>query len=233
METLLSPLSPEALSLIISFCDDLPSLAKLARVSRHLHQLTLPHLYCHLSLKANFESGTRHLRDVTFLMLRNPETAAMVKHFTLRDPYKTQHFEEPPDTCEWRGWPQHPELDTLLKDAIRIQLGPSTEPDSTPANGIADQTADKKAQLWFKLARAGFNEAATLALLLPNLVNLRTMDVAFKRETLGLGQEAGLEDCTHFLEEMFERATTGRIIIQDRPMFGRLTDIMLIDSDDK
>ena len=240
MSTSLEILSEDVLDLIISFIDHLPVLAVLARVSKHFNRLTLPHLYANVSfVGAASDTGTKHLRPLTFLMLQKPQLAALVRALTLRSAYASEDIRRPiGDEPGWIGWPQHSGLDVALKTAIKAQLGRDTEAATGPlatheaaTKDENDEAAEDEAEKCFQLVRAGFNEAAILALLLPNLVNLQSMDVPFVQEYDELGE--GFSVQSHFIMKMFERAATRQKLVQNRPIFGGLTDVIISGTNDK
>ena len=239
MSSLSELLSAELLNLIIGFIDDLPSLAVLARVSKLFNRLTLPHLYANVSLVgAVSDMGTKHLRPLAFLMLQQPQLAALVRTFTLRHAYRCEHVNGPIDwEPGWIGWPDTGS-DAIIKTAIKAHLGQNTEAATGPVASrdavieVRNEDAVRdEAEQWFQIVRAGFNEAAIFALLLPNLINLQSIDVPFQREYGGLGEGSSVQ--SQYIMKMFEQAATRQGLVQNQPSFGALTDIMIPGYDDK
>lgn len=230
MSISLASLSEEIIDNIIRLVDDLPSLVVLVRVSKSINRLTLPHLYENVSLiNAASDTGTRHLRSLTFLLLRSPQIASYVHTFTLRTVYATEHFEEPFDTDSGEdNWPDHPELDSVLRTAIEEQLSYN---DKTVARPDANDSVEDDLDGYFKIVRAGRNEAATISILLPKLVNLRSMDVPFDFEYNGLGEDLDRE--SFFISRMFERALPKKQSDAIQPSFRHLRSVMIPGADDK
>lgn len=225
-------LSEEVVSLIIGCGHDLPTMAVLARTSKRFHRLTLPHLYAHVSLldhKRSSGVGTRHLRSLTFLMLQRPQLAALVRAFTFRGTYATRFRETSlvgqrrwMSRKNWPQWPQHPQLDDLLRTAVKLQT----------REDVDENAVDNEAARWFRIVRAGFNETAILALLLPNLVNLRSLDVVPEGNE-HKGQSPDVEGYRYFMLDMLVRASTRRVCIRQQPMFANLTDVVLLTQDER
>ncbi len=210
MRTSLEAFSEEILDRVVSFVDSSPDLAHLAYVSKRLNRITLPRLYADVSFKNNWaEYHTKNLLPFAFLMFQRPDLASLVQSFTLRPAYETTHAED--DVHDESAWPKHPDLDQTLKNTIAMH---TQEPDSR--------------QQWFEVVRARRNEAAILALLLPVLINLRSMDVPFQREYDGNGREKDSE----YTLEMLSRAAEGKFV-NELPMFTSLTDVMIPGVDDK
>jgi hypothetical protein len=208
MGTSLESLSDELLDRIVSFVDSSAHLALVARISKRCCRVASPHLYSNVSIiNVWSDLGAKHLRPFAFLMLQRPDLAALVQSFTLRSMYATEH-ENDATTAErdWECWPEVPDLDKVLTSAI--------------AKHVDNVGTSKK---WFTILRAGYNEAAILALLLPTLVNLRSMDIPFYQEYRGHGDEGDSE----YIMQMINRAERGREI------FNKLTDVMIPGTDDK
>ena len=198
-------LPDETVLRIISSVHSVSCLAILARVSRRFHNLCLPILYTNVAFRgADAGVGVKHLRSFALLMLQKPELAALVKSFSIRDNWSSwceeKHAEE-----VWH-WPDHPELDTILESAI-----------------IASVRNRKAARQSLDLVRNGRNEAAIIALILPMLPNIRSLDVVPEIEAYGDGGSGE----TYYLPSMWRRASNKEMASHGRSVFSSLVNIML------
>ncbi|KAL5345958.1 hypothetical protein ACLOAV_008988 [Pseudogymnoascus australis] len=83
MSPSLDSLSVELLDIIVSFVHPSPALCELALVSWKFNSLVTPHLYRHIVLYADGpEGGFTRMLPLTFLMLRKPSIASLVRSFT-------------------------------------------------------------------------------------------------------------------------------------------------------
>lgn len=240
MQVSLQGLSVEILDSIISFCNDRPSLAALARASKHLYRLTLPHLYRSISLSFSYDDQlTKHLRSLTTVLLQKPEVAALVQSLTIRPIYSTTYeSRDLEDKPEWNTWQESEDLDRLLRKAIEAQIASDSQPSEPPSTRTRAKKAGKdpkttdEVEKWLRLARARENEAPILALLLPNLVNLQALDVPFSRE-FGVATPENEAEDSRYIEKMFQRVEAGVTKLNGQPCFSKLTDVMLPGVDDK
>ena len=83
----LTALPPETVDCIVANLASQPiSLCNLARCSRQLYLCTVPHLYRHVIIQEAIEEGEQHdgrLEDLASLLIRRPDLAGLVRHFTL------------------------------------------------------------------------------------------------------------------------------------------------------
>jgi hypothetical protein len=212
MPVLLEMISEEILDRIVNCLDSLPSLASLARVSKRFNRITLPHLYAHVSfIGGAIDMGTKNLRPFTVLLLQKPHLAALVQSITLRDSYATEALDRPflEKPC-WKDWPSDADLESIFTAAVQ-------------AHGVPDEESKR----WVELLLNGSNEAAILALLLPVLVNLQSMDIAFDREWDGEGEQQ-----SQFVMKMLQRAGEA-VMVGGRPIFSKLADVIVPGRGDK
>ncbi len=204
-------LPDETVLRIINSVHSVSCLAFLARVSRRFHNLCLLILYTNVAFRgAGAGVGTKHLRSFALLMLQKPELAALVRSFSIRDNWSSWCEEKEAEEV-WR-WPDHPELDTILESAI-----------------IASVRNRKVARQWLDLVRNGRNEATIIALILPMLPNMRSLDVTFDIEAFGDGGSGE----TYYLPSMWQRASNKELASHGRIVFSSLVNIMLSGRDDK
>lgn len=202
----LEDLSEELLDRIVSCIDSLPSLAVLARVSNIFNRIALPHLYAHVSFNdANMSTGTKYLRPFTALMLEKPQLAVLVQSIRIRDSYTTGN---PINRKTWESWPSDIDLRSVFASAV--------QPHGLP---------EDKSNRWIEILLDGINEAAILALLLPVLVNLQSMDIPFDTEL-----QEDWDNDSRFISEMLQRALS--IAVEGEPIFSKLVDVMLAGTDD-
>lgn len=226
----LSTFPDEILALIIGHVDDLSCLAFLARTSKHFYELALPHLYADISLRGPegyfSNEGLQYFRPLALSLLQTPRLASLVHTFTIRGRYSTSHKQGPIEK-------QPPELETFLRSKISIRStqkakfeeGPTAHGTATHSNG--ENVVSAKAEQWFRHVRAGFNDAALLALLLPELVNLQSMDISFSP-----GREDELSDRPsnpEFVENMLEQAQSNQVCRRayELSMFSNLKDVLV------
>lgn len=86
MSISLTDLPPELLTLVVANVESQATLYNLARSSRHLYHFTIPHLYQSITIREKIrerEQRNGHLRNLTSLLIRKPDLARLVRHFTL------------------------------------------------------------------------------------------------------------------------------------------------------
>ena len=83
MSISLTNLPPELLTRIVANVESQATLYNLARSSRQLYFFTIPHLYQHITIQEEGEQQNGQLRNLTSLLIRKPDLAGLVRHFTL------------------------------------------------------------------------------------------------------------------------------------------------------
>jgi hypothetical protein len=214
MPTLLS-LSEELLVRVVNFVE-YRSLASLSRVSQTLNRLTTPQLYDTIDFEgASEDTGVTNLIPLTFHLLQNPEIASLVHSFSIRNQFgtegnlddlaPTEGDEVNDDDVLRKGWPQHPDLDSIIRKAVE---------------DVEDGEEEK--ETLFENVRNGTDEGAVLAILLPKLTNLRKLDLV--HGYLGPGS---------YLTRLLHKVTKREGPFQEEPAFINLTDVLIAGYDDK
>ena len=82
----LTALPPELFSCVVANIASPPTLCNLARCSRQLYLCTIPHLYRHVTIHEKVvlppERQNRRLKTLAVLLIRRPDLAGLVRHFT-------------------------------------------------------------------------------------------------------------------------------------------------------
>ena len=79
---------PEIVSCVLANIQSPPTLCNLARCSRQLYLYVIPHLYRHVRIEEGVrdeELQNGKLRKLTSLLIRRPDLARLVRHFTLHE----------------------------------------------------------------------------------------------------------------------------------------------------
>ncbi|KAL3419333.1 hypothetical protein PVAG01_09555 [Phlyctema vagabunda] len=200
----LESLSPELLAHIISFIPH-SWLSSVALVSRSLNQIATPELYATVDFAINYdEELITYLRPFAFLVLQKPSLASLVHSLSIRDEWTTEDSDTP-DSDTLKIWPDHTDLDQIVRKAVEHVEGSKEE-------------ADKL----FASARWHRNEGAILSILLPQLKKLQRLD-------LGHGELGGGE----YILRMLARDWTREVPSGTEPPFAQLTDVMVAGYEDK
>lgn len=152
-------LPEETISCITNHIESYESLKNMALCSSQFHRISVPCLYSHVHLRNEDTSSFIHLRDLTALLLRKPEYAHHVRHFTLRDDFQTgtdDNFLEENMKQETTQL----EIEEVFKEAIKKYSHSKEEEDK-----------------WLDDVARGGNEDALLGLLLPALFKLQRLDL--------------------------------------------------------
>ncbi|OBT65336.1 hypothetical protein VE03_04626 [Pseudogymnoascus sp. 23342-1-I1] len=218
MSPSLNSLSVELLDNIFSFVHPPSALCKLALVSWKFNSLATPHLYRHIFLDSDGPGGgfTRML-PFTFLMLRKPSIASLVRSFTFRGQFHNDDciMIDPDSQCDYDDdemrlpWPDHPERNGILRRVIE-EISQSEE-----------EELEWQQEL---LPRYAPNDAAIFPLLFISFPNLRRLDM----EICSFREEKEV-----FLERTFNRIVFSEPPFDVKPVFTQLTDIMIIGNHDK
>lgn len=101
----LTALPPELITYVITNIESQPTLYHLAQCSRQLYRYTIPHLYQHVTIHDEVrkgEQGNGRLQNLASLLIRRPDLAELVRHFTLHvarpSRVRAEPFEEPGDS---------------------------------------------------------------------------------------------------------------------------------------
>ena len=177
-----------------------PTLCNLARCSRQLHLCTIPHLYRHVDVLEILRRGEQQdgrLRTLASLLIRRPDLAGHVRHFTLRvlGPEHEESFNLP-------AGPEHLASPELVKVGRVF---------ATPANASSLSKEEKINSLGQFSPTHRSHYDLILALLLPALL---------KVEKLVL--HVDIECDTYYFEQMIRRAACRETPFDIRPPFEAL-----------
>lgn len=214
MSRSLDCLSVELLDIIVSFVHPPTALCELALVSWKFNSLATPHLYRHITLYSDGpEGGFTRMLPLTFLMLRKPSIASLVRSFTFRGQFHNEdcitidissQYDVDEDKCRL-PWPDHPELDGTLRRVI-MEVSHSEEEELEWQLEVLPRYAPK--------------DTAIFPLLLMSFPNLRRLDM----EICSLEED--------FLARIFNRIASSEPPFDVKPLFTQLTDIMIAGNDD-
>lgn len=82
----LTALPPELFSCVVANIESQPTLCNLARCSRQLHFCTVTHLYRYVTIQEVSRHGelqNEQIQNIASLLIRRPDLARLVRHFTL------------------------------------------------------------------------------------------------------------------------------------------------------
>jgi hypothetical protein len=169
------------------------TLKNAALVSKKWHNIAIPFLYRRIDINTLSLEFPRNkpskLRTLTALFLRNPDLANYVRHFSLRP--------------RWNSGNPHDRKTERSLEELRARVA-----DTEIANAIADAShSDKEQAIWLEQWQT---EDSLLALLLPCLTKLETLDLGFDKFRAS------------FVERMLHRAAQRRKPFDKRPAFERL-----------
>ncbi|KAF2752771.1 hypothetical protein EJ05DRAFT_266500 [Pseudovirgaria hyperparasitica] len=194
---------------IVSSCDQL-TLYNLNLVDKECNRLATPVLYSNVRLASvkvpgRALPGARSLKPFTWTMLQTPHLARLVKTITFRHEWATG----PPTSIDGPGsgldpWPYHSQRNDILLEKV------------TPLV----RTRREKSE-WLDKLIAG-HEEAIVALLLPYLVRLRTLDL---RPNFG-------GPCPT-LERLFVTAGQTKHTLDGHPILSTITNVMVSGYDGK
>lgn len=207
MANSLESLSEELLDRIVSFITSPPNLAVVARLSKQFNRIALPYLYAKVSFDGAWaDTGTKHLRSLTLLMLQRPDLAALVKSFSHRFMFGTEQKDDLPEGDAPQCGPQDPKMYEIFKSAIDKY-----------------EESEDMSKEWLRAVMEGRNEAAIVALLLPSLLNLQSLDAPFDIEVDSHGYGVNSD----YIMAMLDLA--GR----DKRAFSKLTDVIIPGTNEK
>ncbi|KAF2000923.1 hypothetical protein P154DRAFT_575626 [Amniculicola lignicola CBS 123094] len=195
----------ELIARILEFVTSMSTLKAAMLCSSQWHEIALPYLYRSINFTGgSYEAfpGNRTLRDLTVLFLRRPELAKHVRHFSIRPAFNdgsNRSDDSPEQSCEGKRT-AFGNIEEELKSAI--------------ASASHDDMEQSK---WLAAADV---EDALLALLLPKLVNLQTLDL----ETPII---------PHYIETMFNRVGLKQKPFDTTPAFTKLKSILWAHDDNK
>ncbi|MCJ1293360.1 hypothetical protein MMC34_004914 [Xylographa carneopallida] len=200
-----SSLPAEMVRSIVSKIDSSDTLSCVARTCHTLYDMTIPFLYDHIALYDREGGSGRHkfknLRPLTILLLKRPDLARLVHHFAMRDAPSTGSSSEKRLA---KGRPVFRlQADDVLKDAIKA----------------ASHDKDEEQQ-WLLHIKWPDHGDATLALLLPALPHLESLDLML------------MYGCTYF-DRMMRHAGAREKPFDRVPGFLALKDVMHTWYDEK
>ena len=169
------------------------SLSRLALSSRLLNFITTPYLYDHIELRGHSQHWSQpastEFRNLTVLLLERPHLAGYVRHFTMRKDYSNDRRRE------------------------QVKMAPLSQAVSTAIETASHSKEEERQWLEDMSCTKSINEDALMALLLPALPNLKTLD-------LTLGKNA------MYFSRMMQRASRKEKPFDTAPAFEKLSDIM-------
>ena len=201
-------LPPELLTRIVVDVESQASLYNLALSSRHLYYFTIPHLYQSITIRERTSREGEHrnehlLRNLTSLLIRKPDLARLVRHFTLHTVVNTQFRVVSPlsSSGSKQGAHASTKVDRALKSAVRAW------------NLFKEEENDWLRKLSSASNCEGYHDSV-LALLLPALV---------KVEKVVLNMESW--DDIHYLKGVIKLAAgkERQFATIQRPPFEALT----------
>lgn len=212
-------LPAELLTRVVATIELQATLYDLARTSRQLYLFTIPHLYQSITIQEKTLAGNGQLRNLTSLLIRKPDLAGLVRHFTLHtvnleygnssDTESSGESEYSEDT-ECSGdleYSEELEGSEEVKESEEFEEYEESEGRASPKHGKVDQALKAAVSAWSlpeeeendwlrQLSRTRkCRHDSSLALLLPALL---------KVEKVVLDLKTGHD--THYLERMMERA---------------------------
>ena len=172
---------------------DKSSLSRLALSSRFLNVFTTPYLYDHIEFLSHSRDWSSPesiaFRNLTFLLLERPHLAGYVRHFTMRNDFRR----------EGRG--EHSEI-AHLPPAFLKAIEAASHSKEEERQWLEDVSCTKS-----------INGDALMALVLPTLRNLKTLDLR-------------LGDDIMYFSRMMQRASRKEKPFDTIPAFEKLSDIM-------
>lgn len=196
----LSHVPAEILSYVIESIRSKSTLRNLALCSRALYEHVVPHLYkhievCNLDTECVRTSDQYHpLQDLACLLLQRPDLAQHVRHWTMRDANGLLSR----NMCQRGGTARTVQVDEVLKMAIK-----------------ASSHSTNEEALWLKHASWIDHGDAILALLLPVLVKLQTLELTLS-----------FYDIDRYIERTIHRAARREKPFDNKPALGSLTNFM-------
>ncbi|MCJ1265879.1 hypothetical protein MMC22_005761 [Lobaria immixta] len=206
MSMSLTSLPSELLSCVVANIASRSTLCSLARCSRQLHFCTIPHLYRHVTIREKIprrEQQDGRLKTLASLLIRRPDLAGLVRHFTL-------HVLGP----SWRVVDQPEEFNepAALEGRVSPELFKVDQAFATAATASILSIEEKINCLGqFSPTHKSYYDLI-LALLLPALL---------KVEKLVL--DLDIEWDTYYFEQMIRRAACREKPFNIRPPFEALT----------
>ena len=174
---------------------DKSSLSRLALSSRFLNGITTPILYDHIDFPGHSRNWSSPesiaFRNLTVLLLERPHLAGYVHHFTMRNDFRRE------------SQPKHSEIARLPQALLT-------------AIEAASHSKEEERQWLEDLSSTEFiNEDALVALLLPSLQNLKTLDLRVGEGII-------------YFTRMMQRASRKEKPFDTTPAFENLSDIMYV-----
>lgn len=194
----ISHLPAEILSCVIANVRSKSALLNLAVCSRGFYTHVVPHLYEHIEVCALNSEGVhtdphfQPLQNLACLLLRNPDLAQHVRSWTMRDAngMKTRQTQRQGKT------PRTVQVDEVLKAAIK-----------------ASSSSEVEETEWLQHASWVDHGDAILALLLPVLVKLQTLDLK-------------LSYTSTYIIRALQKASRGEKPFDAKPALECLTNLM-------
>ena len=225
MPIALIDLPAELLTRVVANIESQATLYDLARSSRQLYLFTIPHLYQSITIQEKTLIRNGQLLNLTSLLIRKPDLAGLVRHFTLHTVTLECGYFTPTVSSGESEYSEEPEGSEELKDSEDFEKYEDSEGGARPKHGKVDQALKTAVSTWNlpqeeendwlrKLCstRECFHDPI-LALLLPALPKVEKVVL-----DLGFGHD------THYLERMMERAVRKeRPFDTGQPPFEALT----------
>ena len=201
----LSHLPPEILSCIVANVQSKSALLNLALCSHGFYTNVIQHLYKHIEVCDLFPEGVeRHpqfqpLQNLASLLLRRPDLAQHVRSWTMRDANGLKSRQTRRESKTLRT----AQVDTVLKTAIK----------ASSFSGVEETE-------WLEHCSWIDHGDAILALLLPVLHNLQTLDL-------------NLSYTSSYIERALGRASCGEKPFDTKPALKGLTNFMATSAETK
>jgi hypothetical protein len=199
----LESLSDELLLQITRYLDDSQSLARVALVSRQFYRIANPELYtnpCRIGRGPTY--GVRQLLPFTWLMIKSPDLASLVRSFSIRGCFGDDARLLSPSEFDNPG---------------RLPFPPSSSSDPDFSGAISDyKFCDDEFEEFITLVENGSSEDAVITLLLTRLPNLRRLRLEVPPESV-------------YLDGLFQdQALPIRLRPIGLPALARLEEVMII-----
>ena len=207
MSISLTALPPELVECVVANIVSQPSLYNLARSSRQLYICTIPHLYHHVTIQEGIcRRGQPHgqLRNLTSSLIRRPDLAGLVRHFTYDVRFSEEHKSKESHNLKDFAEPVSPTTPVNVDQAFK-----------TVVNALSSSKEEANSWLRELSLTHKCHHDALLALLL---------SVLLKVEKLVLNLE--VSSGTHYLERMIRRAACRESPFDIQPPFEALTVFM-------
>ena len=187
---------PEIISQIAGYLDR-SSLSSLALSSRFLNLIFTPYLYDHIEILCYRQDWSRSqsikLRNLTLLLLERPHLAGYVRHFSMHNDFRKE------------AWGEHTEI-AHLPQALLTAIEAASHSKEEERQWLKDVSSTRF-----------INGDALMAILLPALRNLKTLDLR-------------LGDDIMYFSRMLQRASGKEKPFNTTPAFEKVSDIMFVQN---